>query len=122
MGHPPLDLDAEVGHVGELDRVVLTRPHRLREVLPHLLDVDVEGGDKFDVADVVAAEFDMHQARNFVGRIGVLVVVDALDEGVGAVAYADDRDADLLVRAGDAVRAAVCSVALTHGEVPPGSR
>jgi hypothetical protein len=123
VGHAALDLDAEVGDVGELDRVVLTRPDRLREVFADLLLIDVEGGDELDVADVVAAQFDVHQAGNFVGRIGVFVVLDALDEGVGAVADADDRDADLLIRAADAVRAAVCSVALTH-EIgsPPGSR
>jgi hypothetical protein len=63
---------------------------------------------------VVAAEIDVHQARHFVGRIGVLVVLDALDEAVGAVADADDRDPDLVLRAADAVAAvAVCSVALT---------
>ena len=113
VGHAALDLDPELRHVGELDRVVLARPDRLGEVLADLLGVDVEGGDELDVADVVAAEVDVHQARNFLGGVGVLVVLDALDEGVGAVADADDRDADLLVRAGGAV-AAVCSVALTH--------
>ena len=123
VGHPALDLDAEVGDIGELDRVVLARPDRLGEVFADLLLIDVEGGDELDVADVVAAQFDVHEAGNFLGRIGVLVVLDALDEGVGAVADADDRDADLLVAAGDAVGAAVCSVALTH-EIgsPPGSR
>ncbi len=43
--------------------------------------VDVEGGDELDVADVVAAEVDVHEARHeLVGR-GVAVLVDALDEG-----------------------------------------
>ena len=102
---PRSTLTPRFGHVGELDRVVLARPDRLGEVFADLLGVDVEGGDELDVADVVAAEVDVHQARNFVGRVGVLVVLDALDEGVGAVADADDRDADLLVRAADAVRA-----------------
>ena len=110
---PRSTLTPRLGHVGELDRVVLARPDRLGEVLADLLGVDVEGGDELDVADVVAAEVDVHQARDFLGGVGVLVVLDALDEGVGAVADADDRDADLLVRAAGAV-AAVCSVALTH--------
>src|SRR6185295_13237938 len=114
VGHAPLDLDPQVGHVGELDRVVLTGPDRLGEVLADLLGVDVEGGHELDVADVVAAEVDVHQAGHFVGGIGVLVVLDALDEGVGAVADPDDRDADLVVRAGGAVAAAVCSVGLAH--------
>ncbi len=112
-GHAALDLDAEVGHLGELDRVVLARPDRLGEILADLLGVDVEGGDELDVADVVAAQVDVHQAGHFLGGVGVLVVLDALDEAVGAVAGADDRDADLLVRAGGAV-AAVCSVAIAH--------
>src|SRR6476660_5491422 len=123
MRHAALDPDPEIRHVGELDRVVLARPDRLGEVFADLLLVDVEGGDELDVADVVAAQFDVHQARNFLGRIGVLVVLDALDEGVGAVTDTDDRDADLLVLAGDAVGPAVCSVALTHEiRSPPGAR
>ena len=97
VGHAALDLDPELGDVGELDRVVLARPDRLGEVLADLLGVDVEGGDELDVADVVAAEVDVHQARDLLGGVGVLVVLDALDEGVGAVADADDRDADLAV-------------------------
>ena len=107
---PRCDGDADVRHVGELDRVVLPRPDRLGEVFADLLLVDVEGGDEFDVADVVAAEFDVHQAGDFLGRVGVLVVLDALDEGVGAVADPDDRDADL----SSSPPLPVCSVALTH--------
>ena len=97
MGHAAVDLDPHVGNFGELDRVVLTRPDRLGEVLADLLGVDVEGGDELDVANVVAAEIDVHQAGDARIGIGVLVVLDALDEGVGAVADADDRDADLAV-------------------------
>ena len=97
---PRWTLTPSFGHVGELDRVVLARPDRLGEVLADLLGVDVEGGDELDVADVVAAEVDVHQAGDLLGRVGVLVVLDALDEGVGAVADADDRDADLVVACG----------------------
>ena len=46
--------------------------------------------------DVVAAEIDVHQARDGLVRVGVGVVVDALDERVRAVAHADDGDADLV--------------------------
>ena len=93
-----MHLDAEVGDlVAELQRVVLAGEDRLAEVLADLLDVDVEGGGELDVADVVAAEVDVHQARHLLGRVGVLVVLDALHERAGAVADADDRDADLLV-------------------------
>ena len=47
--------------------------------------------------DVVAAEVDVHEAGDGLGRVGVAVVVDALDEGGRAVAHADDRDADLVL-------------------------
>jgi hypothetical protein len=50
------------GDLRELDRVVLPRPDRLAEVLADLLDVDVEGRGELDVANVVAAEVDVHQA------------------------------------------------------------
>jgi hypothetical protein len=59
-----------------------------------LLGVDVERGDELDVADVVAAELDVHEPGDGVGRVGVAVVLDALDERRGAVADADDGYAD----------------------------
>jgi len=52
---------------------------------------------------VVAAKIDVHQAGDLIVRVGVLVVLDALDEGVGAVADSDDRYADLVVAAVGAV-------------------
>ena len=61
---------------------------------PTLRDVDVEGRRELDVADVVAAQVDVHQARDELVRAGVLVVLDALHEGRGAVAHADDGDVD----------------------------
>jgi len=60
----------------------------------------------------------VHEPGNLFGRIRVLVVLDPLDEGVGAVADADDRDADLAVVAAVTVgvgRVVVCSVVFTHG-------
>src|SRR5699024_5147923 len=66
----------------------------LREVLAHLLVVDVEGGDELHVGDVVVAEGHVHQTRDGAGGVGVLVVLDALHERARAVADADDRDAD----------------------------
>ena len=63
VGHPALDLDAEARDlVGELQRVVLAGEDRLGQVLADLVGVDVEGGGELDVADVVAAEVDVHQA------------------------------------------------------------
>ena len=38
----------------------------------------------------------MHEAGNELIRVRVLVVLDPLEERVGAVAHADDRDADLV--------------------------
>src|SRR5690606_2892690 len=55
------------------------------------------GGYELDVADVVAAEIDVHKARHLHRGVGVLVVLDTLDEAVGAVAHTDDRDPDLAV-------------------------
>ncbi len=48
--------------------------------VPDLGGVGVEGGDELEVADVVAAEHHVHEARHGLGRIGVAVVLDSLDE------------------------------------------
>jgi hypothetical protein len=90
---PALHLDPEGGHVGELDGVVLTGADGLGEVTPHLLGIDVEGGHELDVANVVAAELDVHQTRDMVARLGLGVEVHALHQRRRAVAHADDRDA-----------------------------
>ena len=65
---------------------------RLAEVEPDLGGVDVERGDELDVADVVAAEHDVHEAGHVVGGVGVAVVLDALDEAARAVPDAGDGD------------------------------
>ena len=104
-------------------RVVRLRVDRLGQVLADLVLVDVEGGHELDVADVVAAELDVHQAGDEVVLLGVLVVVAALDQAAGAVADADDRDADLAVaapagaRPGVARRRAVLAVAAVLAHV-----
>jgi hypothetical protein len=92
-GRRALHLDPERGHVGELDGVVLAGADGLGEVAPDLLGVDVEGGHELDVADVVAAELDVHQTGDVVTRLGVGVEVDALHQRRRAVAHADNRDA-----------------------------
>ncbi len=61
---------------------------------PTFLRVDVERGDELDVADVVVAELHVHQAGDLGGRVGVLVVLDALDQRRRTVADADDRYAN----------------------------
>ena len=65
--------------------------------LPTLSVGDVERGRELDVGDVVAAEVHVHQAGDELVVRRVLVVLHALEERVGAVADADDRDADLVL-------------------------
>lgn len=80
MGVAALDGHAGVRNLGDLDGVVLAGPDGVREVEADLLRVDVEGGDELDVAHVVVAELDVHQTGHLAGRIGVLVVLDALHQ------------------------------------------
>src|SRR3712207_2379291 len=75
----------------------------LAEVLADLVGVDVERRRELDVADVVAAEVDVHQPGHGLVGVGVLVVVHALDERGRAVPDADDGDPDLLLLAPGAV-------------------
>jgi len=89
-GGPALDGDAGRRNVGELDRVVLGVVDRVGQVETDLLGVDVERRDEPDVGDVVLAERDVHQTWDTARRVSVLVVLDALDEGRGAVAHAHD--------------------------------
>ena len=76
----PQHLDAEVG-----DRVRSGPCCSGRRRSPwtgpaDLGGVDVERGHDLDVADVVAAELDVHEAGDVVGRVGVSVVLEALHE------------------------------------------
>src|SRR6185369_4548275 len=105
--HPTGDLDAGLRHVGELVRVVGMCPDRVGEVLSDLVLRDVERCRELDVRDVVAAQVDVHEAGHELLGIRVLVVLDSLQEGVGAVPYADDRHAYLAVSARAAVLGAV---------------
>jgi DNA-binding transcriptional ArsR family regulator len=110
--HPAVDRHAEVGDLLEDEGVVRLGIDGLGEVLAHLVLVDVEGGHELDVADVVPAEVDVHQAGDLLARLRVLVVVAALHEAGRAVPDADDGDADLpvgLLVAVLAVGAHVCS-------------
>ena len=76
--------------------LLLAGEDRLGEVEADLLGVDVEGRDELDVADVVAAERDVHEARHRLARVGVAVVLDPLEERAGAVADSGDGDLDLV--------------------------
>jgi hypothetical protein len=107
------DLDARLRHVGELDRVVRVGPHRVGEILADLALDDVERGRELDVTDVIPAEVHVHQAGHELVVVCVLVVLAALEQRVGAVADADDRDADLaVVDARAPVRASVLDMSL----------
>ena len=112
VGHPALDLDAHVLDLLEDVGVVRLRVDRLGQVLADLVLVDVEGGHELDVADVIAAEVDVHQPRDEVVLLGVLVVVAALDEAAGAVPDADDGDPDLAVLAAAGARPGVASASM----------
>src|SRR5205814_10058498 len=79
------------------DRVVRMRADGVGEILADLALDDVEGGGELHVPDVVAAEVDVHEAGDELVVRRVLVVLDALEQRVRAVPYADDRDADLAV-------------------------
>ena len=107
VGHAAVDGDARLRHVGEVDRVVRVRPHRVGEVLADLVRGHVERGRELDVADVVAAQVHVHQAGHELVVRRVLVVLHALEQRVGAVADADDRDADLVLAARATVGGAV---------------
>ena len=95
MRHAALDGDAQLGHVAEADGVVLAAADGGGQVVTDLVGVDVEGRRELDVGDVVATEVGVHQPGHGLVRLRVAVVVDALDEGRGAVADADDGDAHL---------------------------
>jgi len=43
---------------------------------------------------VIAAKIDVHQAGDLLVVVGVLVVVDSLNQGGGAVAHANDCNAN----------------------------
>src|SRR5215467_13805647 len=93
VGHAALHGHVEVRYLAEAHGVVGLGPDRLREVEADLVGVHVEGSGELDVADVVVGEARPHQPRDETVVRRVLVVVDALHEGRGAVADSDDRDA-----------------------------
>src|SRR5262249_37487599 len=95
QGRPALHGHAGRRHLGELDGVVLARADGHGQVAADLLGVHVERGDHLEVADVVRPEPDLHETGNPGSVVGVLVVLQPLHEGAGAVAHAHDGDAHL---------------------------
>src|SRR3954463_9745320 len=112
-----LNGDSRRRHVGEPDGVVGLGKDGFGDVRADLLRVDVERRDDADVADVVATELDMHQAGDRLVGVGILVVLQTLDQGRGAIAKPHDRDANLSHR----VRSFLRSVALARRRSPTGA-
>src|SRR5262249_48367416 len=73
-------LDPQGWDLGGAGGVVGLGQDGLGEVFADLGGVDVEGGDELDVADVVAAEVDVHEAGDGLVLGSVVVLGDALDE------------------------------------------
>src|SRR5207249_5033784 len=99
VGHAALDLDTGGRHVGELHGGVGSGEDRFRKVGADLVPVDVEGSHELDVADVVAAQVDVHEAWHEVLGRRFPGVGDALNGRGRAVADPDHRDPDLAVAA-----------------------
>src|SRR5579871_1080920 len=97
MRHTAIDLRAEVRHVGELVGIVGWREDRLADILADLVLIDIEGGGKFDIVNVVATQVDMHQAWHEIFRLSIFVVLDALYQRTGAVPDADNCNAYFLL-------------------------
>ena len=89
-GVAALDDDAGRRDVADADRVVLRGLRGVGQVEADLLGVDVERSDELDVGDVVVTERHVHQTGHGARGVGVLVVLDALDQGRRAVADAHD--------------------------------
>ena len=88
--------DAGRRHVGgEPDRVVRLGEDGFGHVGADLLRVHVERSHDLDVADVIAAKFNVHQPGHTLVRVRVLVVLESLHERRGAVAHTHDRQTDL---------------------------
>ena len=80
MRHAAVDLDAHLGHLTEFQGVVGQRVDRLGDVLAHLVLIDIDGGHDIDVPDMVTAQVDVHQAGDELVFLGVLIIVQALDQ------------------------------------------
>ena len=97
VGHPPVDGDSQVGDLGEPESVVRMSMDCLAQIQPDLALDHVEGCAELDVADVVAAQIDVHQAGDLVTGFGVAVIGDSLDQRRGAIAHTDDGHPNLLL-------------------------
>jgi hypothetical protein len=70
--------------------IVRRREDSLRQVFADLCIGNVEGCGKLDVADMVAAQVDVHQPWNEFVESSVAIVLNTLHQRRGAVADAND--------------------------------
>ena len=94
MRHAPLDLDAHLGDVGELEGIVGLGEDGIGKILADLVLIDIEGGGEVDITDMVTAQVDVHEPWDEIHFPGLLVELDALHQGGAAVADADDSHID----------------------------
>ena len=71
---------AGVRHVGDLDGAVHARFNCLGDVLAYLVRIHVESSGHVHVADRVGAELGVHEAGDVLGRGGVRIKVNSLDQ------------------------------------------
>ena len=90
VGRATQHFDAQIRHVGELDRVVLRRFDGFRQILADLQRVHIECGDEFDVTHAISAEIVVHQTGNLILVLRVFVVFNALHQRRSAIANASD--------------------------------
>ena len=98
MGRAAPDLDPGRAEFGKADRVVRVRREGFGEIAADLALRDVERRDAIDIADVIATEFQMHQAGDRFAALGLAVELDPLDQRRGAIPRPDDRDPDFCHR------------------------
>src|SRR6185312_8188230 len=91
-----LDAHAQPRNFGEADGAVRGRDDRVGEIRPDLRRGDIEGGGELDVADVITAEPDVHEAGNALAVGDGAVELDALHKRGRAIADPDNRDANLV--------------------------
>ncbi len=94
--HPAVHGDAQLGYIGELVGIARRRVYCLAQVFADFVDVDVECGGEFNVANMIASETDVHEPGDKFIVLGIPVVMHALDERRRAIAHADNCDADFL--------------------------
>ena len=80
MGHAALHRDTHLRHITELDRIVWLGIDRLAQVLADFICVNVDGGRKLDVGNVIPAQIDMHQTRYKCVIGGIAVVMYSLNK------------------------------------------